>query len=182
MGTQLPLGEGKRVIPFRQLRRKVERFTADGMPFVLHALFGGQQPGKLSASLNCQRHFLTSGINHDIRHRGHRHLSGGGGAMHSVKQTPLGFDANRLRFTVGINVIGADPRRQRGIIQTFAFHRDSLTFRLPDTSLIIADGAIRTEHAATRGIQNRRPGPGFLVTIQHVNLLLGFNVGREVRH
>ncbi len=142
MATQLTLGQGQRVISLRQPGRKVERFTTDGMPFVLHALFGSQQPGKLSASLNRQRHFLTGGINHDIRHWGHRHRSGGGGAMHGVKQTPLGFGTNRLRFTVGINVIGADPRRQRGIIQTFAFHRNSLTFRLPDTRLIIADGAI----------------------------------------
>ncbi|XPE42285.1 hypothetical protein ACNKHK_22075 [Shigella flexneri] len=29
--------------------------------------------------------------------------------MHGVKQTPFGFGTNQLRFTVGINVIGADP-------------------------------------------------------------------------
>ena len=40
MGAQLALGQSQRVIPLRQPGWKVKRFTADGMPFVLHALFG----------------------------------------------------------------------------------------------------------------------------------------------
>ncbi|MNI79583.1 hypothetical protein D3C73_1360520 [compost metagenome] len=113
------------------------------MPFVLHTVFGGQQPAKFTTPFNRQRHFFADGIHHHVWHRSHRHFRGGGSTMHGVKQTPFGIGANRLRFTVGINVIGTDPRRQRGIIQTFAFHRGSLlAFCLPDTSLIIADGAI----------------------------------------
>jgi len=48
--------------------------------------------------------------------------------------------------------------------------------------LIIPDGAVRAEHAAARGVENCRAGPGFLVAVEHIHLLLGFNIGREVRH
>ncbi|MDI5677487.1 hypothetical protein MJL30_38900, partial [Salmonella enterica subsp. enterica serovar Anatum] len=44
-----------------------------------------------------------------------------------------------------IDVTGADPRRQRGTIETFIFHRAPLAFCLPDTGLIIANRAMLLE-------------------------------------
>lgn len=78
------------------------------MAFVLRSFFGGQQPAIFAAALHHHRHFFAAGINHDIRDWRYRHFRGGT-LMHRVKQTPFGFGANRLRFTVGIDVIGVNP-------------------------------------------------------------------------
>lgn len=78
------------------------------MAFVLLSFFGSQQPAKFTAALHHHRHFFAAGINHDIRDWRYRHFRGGT-LMHRVKQTPFGFGANRLRFTVGIDVIELIP-------------------------------------------------------------------------
>ncbi len=127
------------VITLRQFCRQVEIFAARRVAFMLMPLFGRQQPAKVATAFNHQRHFFARGIDHHVRDGGNRRFRDGFGFMHSIQQTPLGLSTNRLRFTMSIDIAGADPRRQGGIIETFTFHRASLAFCLPDTGLVVAD-------------------------------------------
>ncbi|SAA33227.1 Uncharacterised protein [Enterobacter kobei] len=67
--TLLVLGERQAVIALRQFRRKVKRFAAGGVAFMLMPLFGGEQPAKLAAPLHRQRHFFARSKDLYVWHR-----------------------------------------------------------------------------------------------------------------
>ncbi len=149
----------------RQPGGKPQTLAAGGASRMLLARFCYQQPVIFPFAIQRQRHTCAGTQDFHTRDRRGGRFFSRLNAVHRIQQTALGFSANRLSFAVSINIVSANTRLKGGSVQAF-IHGISLTFGLPNTSLIVANRAVRAKHAATRGIQDSSSRPGFLVAVQ----------------